>query len=116
MTPPDDLAFLELFEAEPDFLDPSAPWVCNTATYQIDRDGCVVKFQISLSYSNLKAAVTVDGRQVAEAELTAFTSLEIKIDGGSETLIARFGASSASALFLTLKPNVRLSVVASSDS
>ncbi len=114
--PPDELAFLSLFEVEPAFLDEGKPWVYNTAVYEIERDGFLVKFQISPSYSTLKVAIEIDGRQLAETELTAFTELEIENDGGRETLIARFGECAASAMFLTLKPHVSIAIVVGSDS
>jgi hypothetical protein len=114
--PPDALELLAFFETEPTLLDPGAPWIHNTATYETEHDGYSVRFEISPSYSTLKVTVAAAGREVAQAEVTAFTSLEISTDRGKETLIARFGESAASALFLSVRPNVRLSVVASSDS
>jgi len=115
-TPPDDLDLFTFFEAEPALLDPGTPWVYNTATYETERDGYSVRFEISPSYSTLKVTVVAAGREVAEAEVSAFTSLEIAADAGNETLIARFGESAASALLLNLKPHVRLSVVVRPDS
>jgi hypothetical protein len=114
--PPDDLDLLAFFEAEPSLLDFDVPWTHNTATYKAERDGFAVVFQISPSYSALKASVSFDGRDVVEAEVSQFKSLELVNDGGRETLIARFGASTASALYLTIKHRIQLAVVASSDS
>ena len=115
MTPPNDLEFLAFFEVEPTMLDPGVPWVYNTLTYLTERDGYVVRFQISPSYSTLKVAVSFGGHEIADVELTAFTDLQILIEGGRETLIARFGETTASGLFLTLKPMVRIALIASSD-
>ena len=113
--PPDDLAFFSLFEVEPTLIDPDAPWIYNTATYQTERDGYQVKLEISPSYSSLKATLTFEGREIAEAEVTSFTGLEIDMDGGREALVVRFGDADASAVVLTLKPHVRLTMIASSD-
>jgi hypothetical protein len=115
MTLPDDLAFLTFFEVEPVMLDPGAPWLDNTLTYLTERDGYVVRFEISPSNCSLKVAISFGGHEVADVELAEFTDLEIMTDGGKETLIARFGESTASALFLTLRPQVRLAMLASSD-
>jgi len=114
--PPDELAFLSLFEVEPAMLDAGVSWVYNTSVYETERDGYLVRFQISPYYSTLKVTLKVGGREVAETELMAFTSLEIVNDGGRETLIARFGELEASAMYLTLKPQVRIATVVGSDS
>jgi hypothetical protein len=115
-TPPDDLEFFAFFEAEPTLLDADVPWIYNTAVYETERDGYSVRLEISPSNSTLKVGVARAGREVAEAEVAAFTKLEISTNGGNETLIVRFGECDASALYLTMKPHVRLSVVAGSDS
>jgi hypothetical protein len=112
---PDDLAFLSFFESEPTLLDPNVPWIYNTSSYETERDGYLVRLQISPSYSTLKVILAFAGRELAEAEVTAFTDIEIALDSGRETLIARFGECAASSLCLTLKPQVRLAMVASSD-
>ena len=114
--PPDDLDLLAFFEVEPSLLDFDVPWLYNTAPYRAERDGFAVVFEISPSYSALKASVSFDGRDVAEAEVSEFENLEIVNDCGRETLVARFGASTASALYLTIKPHIQLGIVASSDS
>jgi len=114
--PPDDLAFFAFFEVEPILLDPSVPWVYNTATYETVRDGCLVHFRIQPSYSTLRVTLIIEDREISEAEVAEFKDLEIVADNGRETLIARFGDCAASALYLTLKPKVRLSVVVGSDS
>jgi hypothetical protein len=114
--PPDELAFLSLFEVEPKKLEAGVSWVYNTSIYEIERDSYLVRFQINPYYSTLKVTLTVGGREVAETELMAFTSLEIVDDSGRETLIARFGELEASAMYLTLKPQVRITTVVGSDS
>ena len=114
--PPDEMAFLSLFEVEPIMADAGTPWVKNTSIYETERDGYLEKFQISPSYSTLKVTLTVDGREVAETEIMAFTNLEIVDEGGREALIVRFGELEASAMYLTLKPQVRIATVVGSDS
>jgi len=113
---PSELDIFGFFEVEPTKLDPDAPWIYNTSTYKLDHDGYAVRCELSPSYSTVKVTLAVDGREVAAAEVAAFTSLRISTNGAHETLVARFGESNASALFLTLRPHVRLSVVAASDS
>jgi hypothetical protein len=64
----------------------------------------------------LKVSLSLGGREIAEIEVTAFTHLRIVTDGDRETLVVHFGECAASALYLTLRPHVRLAMVASSDS
>jgi hypothetical protein len=113
--PPDDLAVLSFFESEPRLLDPNVPWIYNTSIYETERDGYLVGLEISPSYSTLKVTLALAGRELAEAEVTAFTHIEIVLEDGKESLIVRFGESDASVLCLTLKPQVRISMFASSD-
>ncbi len=114
--PPDELDLLAFFETEPTLLDPNVPWIYNTATYETERDGYRVRFCISPAYATLKVTLTFEGREIAETELTAFKDLKIQADGDRETLVARFGECTASSLYLTLRPHVRVATIASSDS
>ena len=113
--PPDEIDFFALFEAEPELADPKVPWVYNTATYRLERDGRVIMATIGPSYSSFKAAVILNGELVAEATVNAFTDIEIISDRSREVLMIRFGEFSVSALFLTLKPAVTLVIQAGSD-
>jgi hypothetical protein len=112
--PPDELAFFGFFEVEPTKLDADVPWVYNTSTYEIDRDGYLVRCELSPSYLTLKVTLVVAGRELVAAEIAPFTTLEIATNGASETLIARFGESTASAFLLTLRPHVRFAFAADS--
>jgi hypothetical protein len=109
-SPPDELDLLAFFETEPTLLDPTVPWKYNTATYETQCDGYTVRCRISPAYSALKVTLAFGGREIAETELADFTDLRIVTDGDRETLIARFGELTASALYLTLRPHLRLAV------
>lgn len=113
--PPDALDFLQLFEAEPELLDPNVPWIYNTATYRLERGGRTVVTTISPSYSYFQTSVSLDGQLIAEAEVAAFTDIDIVSERSREVLIVKFGELSASALYLTLSPTITLAVAAGSD-
>jgi hypothetical protein len=108
----DELALLTLFGSEPALLDPGVPWIYNRATYRIERDGYRISLEIKPSYRELKVSVESNGRSVSQALLSPFADLRVEMDEQAELLIVRFDQLSRSVLFLTLRPDVSLSMVA----
>jgi hypothetical protein len=109
-TPPDDAELAYFFECEPTLLDPEAPWIYNTLTFETERDGVVIWFQISPSYSTLEVVLSTREQELSRVKIGTFSALEISTDGGRETLIVKYGEMDAARLFLNLRPHIRLTV------
>jgi hypothetical protein len=106
---PADLAELTaLFECEPTLLDPSVSWTYNTLTFETEREGVAVLCCIRPAYATLSVVVSIAGREIAQADLSAFSSLEVVAEPNREMLVARFGEEDNSTLWLMLRPHVRL--------
>ncbi len=103
----DELSFL--FGCEPTLLDPDSPWSYSTISFRIERDGAVATCELALGYSTIKINMCRDGLDIARAELSDFSSLEILQERGREMLIARF-ADGRGAVMLALKPELQLTM------
>lgn len=108
LQPPDLDQLAYLFGCQPTLLDPAGPWFYNTVTFRTERDGLVAMCEISPSYSTIKIVVSRDDHEIARAELSDFTSLEIVEERGREMLVARYGELNRGAVWLSLRPAIQL--------
>lgn len=108
LQPPDLDQLAYLFGCEPTLLDPAGPWFYNSVSFRAERDGLVALCELSPSYSTIKIVVSDGDREIARAELSDFSSLEIVEERGREMLVARYGELDRGAVWLSLKPAIQL--------
>lgn len=106
--PPDLDQLSALFACQPTLSDPAGPWFYNTVTFETKRDGLLATVEISPSYATIKITISRDDQEIARAELSDFTALQIIEEGGREMLVARYGELDHGAVWLSLRPAIQL--------
>jgi hypothetical protein len=105
---PDELELGFFFECEATFVDPESTWPNVTADFETNLSGYRVRFQIQPAFSTMKVSLATAGKEIADAQISNFSALELISEGGREMLVATFGEMDHQQMWLTLKPEVQL--------
>jgi hypothetical protein len=103
---PEDYELIAFFEAEPEILDPSVPWVHNTLTFTTVRGGIEVCCKISPSYGRIILSRKLAGEDILNIAVERMIDIRLESRDSKEIMLVSDGRGNE--LLLQLKPRVRV--------
>jgi hypothetical protein len=101
---PEDYELIAFFEAEPELLDPGAPWLYNTLTFAIVRGGLEICCRISPSYGQLTLRLKMAGEDLLNVDIGRVGGIRLESRDGREALLATVDGDND--FVLQLRPHV----------